>query len=77
MALRGHPRHPPGRIDYDHPIDGDFEAWCPSPAAGEWKRFGTDLRAGRGRLELAVEVRREGRRMASFSGVYVAIRHAK
>ena len=20
-----------GRIDYDRPIDGDFEAWCPSP----------------------------------------------
>ena len=64
-----------GRIDYDRPIDGDFEAWCPAPAAGEWDRFGADLRAGRGRLELTVEVRREGRRMASFNGVYVALRN--
>lgn len=66
-----------GRIDYDRPIDGDFEAWCPAPAAGEWDRFGADLRAGRGRLELDVEVRREGRRMASFNGVYVALRDRK
>ncbi len=64
-----------GRIDYDRPIDGDFEAWCPSPVEAEWERFGADLRAGRGRLELAVEVRREGRRMASFNGVYVASRN--
>lgn len=63
-----------GRIDYDRPIDGDFEAWCPSPGEPEWQRFGADLRAGRGRLELDVEVRRHGRRMASFNGVYVALR---
>ena len=63
-----------GRIDYDRPIDGDFEAWCPSPGAAEWDRFGAELRAGRGRIELAVEVLRDGRRMASFNGVYVALR---
>ena len=62
------------RIDYDRPIDGDFDAWCPSPVEPEWQRFGADLRAGKGRLVLDVEVRRDGRRMARFNGVYVALR---
>ncbi len=62
-------------IEYDLPIDGDFEAWCPTPGVAEWTRFDTDLRrGGKGRVELGVELQRAGRTVASFQGVYVALR---
>lgn len=64
-----------GAIEYDRPIDGDFEAWCPSPGADEWARFQADLRdRGKARIELGVELQRQGRAVASFQGVYVALK---
>ena len=62
-------------MDFDLPIDGDFEAWSPAPDAEAWVPFDEGLAArGKGRIDLAVALQREGRAVASFRGRYVALR---
>jgi thioesterase domain-containing protein len=61
-------------VEYLAPIGAAFEAVCAAPAEAAWHRFVRALDGrGRGRLELAAEVRCAGRRVATFRGLYVAI----
>lgn len=63
------------QIEFDEPIDGDFEAWCPAPDAQTWARFDAGLaQRGKGRIDLTIEVQREGRSVGTFRGQYVAVR---
>lgn len=65
------------RVEYLHPIEGDFEAVCPMPAAREWERFVAGVeRRGRGRIRLPAEVLFDGSVCATFEGSYVAISEA-
>jgi thioesterase domain-containing protein len=61
-------------VEYLAPIDAAFEASCRAPAEPAWRRF---LRAlderGRGRIGLTAEVTSEGRVVAQFRGLYVAL----
>lgn len=61
-------------VVYLAPIDDAFEAICPAPPAAAFHRFLRALDArGRGRVELAAEVRSAGRVAARFRGQFVAI----
>lgn len=61
-------------VDFILPIDGEFEAFCPSPSAEQWRRFLAGIeRRGRGRLHLAAEVFSNGTVAAAFHGHYVAL----
>ena len=63
------------QMEYDRPINGDFEAWCPALEEARWSRFDKSLRArGKARVEVAVELQRRGEPVASFRGVYVALK---
>ncbi|HCL29285.1 MAG TPA: thioesterase [Candidatus Latescibacteria bacterium] len=63
------------QMQFDHPIDDDFEAWCQSPDEDSLAEFDAALAAGKARLELAVELYDGDRRCATFRGVYVAMRN--
>jgi thioesterase domain-containing protein len=59
--------------DYLLPIDDAFEAVCSAPSEVAWQRFAQALaERGRGRLELACEIRCRGQLAATFRGLYVA-----
>jgi len=61
-------------VEYLAPIDATFEASCAAPPEPAWRRFLRSLdERGRGRLALAAEVTSDGRRVATFRGLYVAI----
>jgi thioesterase domain-containing protein len=62
-------------IRYLHPVTRDFAAECRLPASAEIDRFLLMLRKkGRARMELAAEIREEGRQAVAFSGRYVVQR---
>lgn len=61
-------------IDYTHPIDGDFLAVAVEPDEEVWEKFSRTLdRRGRGRIDLLVEMRREGRKLGECVGTYVVL----
>jgi thioesterase domain-containing protein len=62
------------QMDYLAPVDDAFEAVCVAPPEEAWQRFSQALaRRGRGRLELAAEIRCRERLVAAFRGLYVAV----
>jgi|TARA_B100000959_G_scaffold273210_1_gene323488 thioesterase domain-containing protein len=63
------------QMEFDHPIDGDFQAWCAMPEREVLQRFDTDLAdQGKSRVELAVQLHVGERCAATFTGVYVALK---
>jgi thioesterase domain-containing protein len=61
-------------IDYHDPIDGDFEAVALPPSAEEWSRFTRLLeRRGRSRIDLRVELQRNGETLGDCVGTYVVL----
>ena len=66
-----------GDVDYLHPLNGDFEAFCPTPEPERWGRFLRALRRrGRARIVLQAELLGEGRVAGRFEGSYVAMHSA-
>ena len=64
-------------MEYLLPMRADFEAFCPSPPADEWRRFLQTLRRrGRARIEVEAEIISAGERAGTFRGVYAALRAA-
>jgi thioesterase domain-containing protein len=62
-------------MEYLQPINGEFEAFCPTPAARSWDRLLAGVkRRGRGRITLEVELSASDETVATFSGSYVVIR---
>ncbi|SDT87200.1 thioesterase domain-containing protein, putative [Verrucomicrobium sp. GAS474] len=62
-------------FSYLKPIEGEFSAFCPGPAAEKWERFLAVFgRKGVGRLALTAEVRYAGEVAGRFEGDYVATR---
>lgn len=62
-------------MEYLRPIAGEFEAYCPAPAARSWERLVEGVeRRGRGRITLEVELLAEGEIVGTFSGAYVVVR---
>ena len=62
-------------IRYLHPVAHDFAAACRLPDSTEIDRFLLMLRKkGRARMQLAAEIREEGRQAVAFSGRYVVQR---
>jgi thioesterase domain-containing protein len=60
--------------DFTEPIEGDFMATCPMPAAEEWGHFMRTLkRRGRSRITLHSEIRSSSGPAGSHEGVYVAL----
>lgn len=61
-------------MEYERPIQGDFDAVCRFSDELAWERFRTILvRRGRARLTLAAYLLHDAQRMASFEGDFVAI----
>ncbi len=61
-------------MDYLHPIDRDFEAFCPSPNAEIWTRFTAELtHRGKARIQLDAELCCDEVRAAEFQGTFIAI----
>ena len=62
------------RMEYLEPAAAEVEAECLAPAREDWERFvRTIRRRGKGRIELAVELRAEGARVGTFHGSFVAL----
>lgn len=63
-------------VEYDRPVDGPFEAFCPAPDEADWARF-IDMftRKGKSRLTLQAEVCVQGAAevAATFEGTFVAL----
>lgn len=63
-------------VDYLKPVEGDFMGICTGPSDEAYERFIQALqRHGKGRIELAATVEHGGAIAATFSGVFVAVRH--
>ena len=63
------------QMQYDAPIDDDFEAFCPAPDTELWQAFIRALsERNKGRIELASTLYCQGRETASFSGEFVALK---
>lgn len=63
-----------GDVDYLHPLNGDFEAFCPAPDPEQWGRFLRAMqRRGRARIILPAELHGDGRVAGRFEGAYVAM----
>ena len=61
-------------MEYLEPAASEVEAECLAPNHDEWDRFiRTIRRRGKGRIDLAVELRAEGARVGSFQGSFVAL----
>lgn len=61
-------------VEYLRPLEGDFEAFCPTPPPDRWKRFLTALdRRGRARITLEASLHGEGQLAGHFEGAYVAV----
>lgn len=62
-------------MEFDAPLDADFEAWCAAPDAATLNAFHTNLAAsGKARMQLAVQLLVGSRCAATFTGVYVALK---
>lgn len=63
-----------GTIDYDLPIEGDFDAVAVAPDPDLWDRFTRTLtRRGRGRIDLDVELACAGVSVGRSRGAYVVL----
>lgn len=63
------------QMQYDAPIDGDFEAFCPAPSAEAWQGFIDALtQRGKGRIDLASAIECRGETAAQFTGEFVALK---
>ncbi len=62
------------QMEFNAPIDGDFEAICDDPGQDAWDLFDRALREkGKGRVTLTVRLGQGGPDLATFEGVYVAV----
>lgn len=62
------------RLTFVAPARGELEAWVPAPDAAAREAFARSLdRRGRGRLDVACELRSEGREVAHAEARYVAV----
>lgn len=83
FALReaGHPARlviQKNTVDYLAPITGEFTARCEAAPAEVFGKFvRTFARHGKARLEVAAVLWCEGKKVATFSGDYVAVRVGK
>lgn len=63
------------QMQYDAHIDGDFEAFCPTPDGDTWQRFIDALtQRGKGRIELQSALYCRGEATAQFTGEFVALK---
>ena len=63
------------QMQYDAPIDGDFEAFCPAPSTVSWRSFIDALtQLNKGRIELASTLYCRGETTAQFTGEFVALK---
>jgi len=63
------------QMEYDLPIDSDFEAFCPMPSAALWQHFIDALtRLDKGRIKLGSALYCRGAETARFNGEFVAIK---
>jgi len=63
------------QMEFDSPLDSDFEAWCATPDADTLAQFDTALTTeGKARLQLHVDLLINGRCAAAFVGTYVAVK---
>jgi thioesterase domain-containing protein len=61
-------------MEYLEPAAAEVEAECVAPPEASWERLLRMLRrAGKGRIELEVELRAEGAVVGSFRGTFVAL----
>lgn len=61
-------------MEYLEPAASRMEAECLAPPAGQWDRLLRAVRRrGKGRIQLAVELRSEGSVVGSFRGAFVAL----
>ena len=61
------------QMEYLEPAAAEVEAECRTPATAAWERMlRTVRRRGKGRIDLAVELRAEGSVIGSFEGSFVA-----
>jgi len=62
------------QMEFDAPIDGDFDAVCEDPGDVGWAQFERGLEhMGKGRVQLRVRLNRGAADLATFDGVYVAV----
>ena len=62
------------RMEYDHPMTGDFEARCRLTDPRDWERFtGMLARRGRARLSLQATLDCAGQPVGRFEGEFVAL----
>ena len=62
-------------VEYERPIDGDFEAVCELSDGASYERFCLTLeRRGRARIKLVVVLEQRGQRVGRFEGEFVALR---
>ena len=81
VHVRLRAEHLPGSIviqrnsmEYERPMDGAFEAFCPAPPAPEWVRFLETLeRRSRARIILRAQISCAGVEVGKFMGAFVAI----
>ena len=60
-------------MEYERPIEGEFEAFCPAPRAEDWSRFLETLqRRSRARIILRAQLTGGGEPVGSFLGAFVA-----
>lgn len=60
-------------MEYERPIAGEFEAFCPAPPEAEWERFLETLRRrSRARIILRAQLSGGGEPVGSFMGAFVA-----
>ncbi|MDA0337963.1 MAG: YiiD C-terminal domain-containing protein [bacterium] len=63
------------QMEFDSPLDGDFDAWCAAPDADTLAQFDTALiDEGKARLQLDVDLLIDDRCAAAFVGTYVAVK---
>jgi thioesterase domain-containing protein len=61
-------------VEYQHPIDADFEAVASAPAGEDWQRFSRMMeRRGRGRIDVAVELRLGDEPVGQCTCTYVVL----
>jgi thioesterase domain-containing protein len=61
-------------VDYQAPVDSDFEAECRFPEEKEWQRFIKMLYLkGKARISLSAQIDHQGRVAVDYQGVFAAI----
>lgn len=66
------------KMEYLEPAAAEVEAECVAPPAPEWARLVRTVRRwGRGRIELAVELRAQAKMVGSFAGEFVVLTESR